>query len=235
MPLGADRVIVSMPGTTRFHRLLVLGTDFVLIDTAGMRRKARSTCRSNGSVVRDLRAVDRSDIAVLVIDATEGVAEQDTKIAGYVHEAGKGCIIVINKWDLVERTARRAISSKKISDGTGLPPVRPDSLRFGLTKQRINRLADMVGRIGTWQHMRISTSVLNELIEDASHQSAAGQGGRLLKIYYMTQASVQPPTFILFVNEPQLMHFSYLRFLTDCDLRLEGFAPSAHLAWQAGW
>ena len=193
--LGQERVIVSnMPGTTRDSidtHWDYDGSKFVLIDTAGMRRKSKIDIPvERYSVVRALRAVDRSDVAVLVLDAVEGVTEQDKKIAGYVHEAGKGCIIVVNKWDLITKDSK--------------------------TKQRVNRLADMVQFVSEQQHMRVSTSVLNELIEDAQLTNPPpAKGGKLLKIYYMTQASVQPPTFILFVNEPQLMHFSYLRFLEN--------------------
>ena len=145
--LGQERVIVSnVPGTTRDSidtHWSYEGTDFVLIDTAGMRRKAKIDMPvERYSVVRALRAVDRSDIAVLVIDATEGVTEQDTKIAGYVHEAGKGCIIVVNKWDLVEKDSKTSHKFEEdIRRETGFSPVCAHPLRFGLTKQRINRLA----------------------------------------------------------------------------------------------
>ena len=220
--LGQDRVIVSnVPGTTRDSidtHWSYEGTDFVLIDTAGMRRKAKIDMPvERYSVVRALRAVDRSDIAVLVIDATEGVTEQDTKIAGYVHEAGKGCIIVVNKWDLVEKDSKTSHKFEEdIRRELAFLQYAPILFASALTKQRINRLADMVKFVSEQQHMRISTSVLNELIEDAQLTNPPpAKGGRLLKIYYMTQASVQPPTFILFVNEPQLMHFSYLRFLEN--------------------
>ena len=220
--LGQDRVIVSnVPGTTRDSidtHWSYEGTDFVLIDTAGMRRKAKIDLPvERYSVVRALRAVDRSDIAVLVIDATEGVTEQDTKIAGYVHEAGKGCIIVVNKWDLIEKDSKTSHKFEEdIRRELAFLQYAPILFASALTKQRINRLADMVKFVSEQQHMRVSTSVLNELIEDAQLTNPPpAKGGKLLKIYYMTQASVQPPTFILFVNEPQLMHFSYLRFLEN--------------------
>ena len=220
--LGQERVIVSnVPGTTRDSidtHWSYEGTDFVLIDTAGMRRKAKIDMPvERYSVVRALRAVDRSDIAVLVIDATEGVTEQDTKIAGYVHEAGKGCIIVVNKWDLVEKDSKTSHKFEEdIRRELAFLQYAPILFASALTKQRINRLADMVKFVSEQQHMRVSTSVLNELIEDAQLTNPPpAKGGKLLKIYYMTQASVQPPTFILFVNEPQLMHFSYLRFLEN--------------------
>ena len=202
-------------------RILILACEndaYPALDMAGMRRKAKIDMPvERYSVVRALRAVDRSDIAVLVIDATEGVTEQDTKIAGYVHEAGKGCIIVVNKWDLVEKDSKTSHKFEEdIRRELAFLQYAPILFASALTKQRINRLADMVKFVSEQQHMRVSTSVLNELIEDAQLTNPPpAKGGKLLKIYYMTQASVQPPTFILFVNEPQLMHFSYLRFLEN--------------------
>ncbi len=220
--LGQERVIVSnMPGTTRDSidtQWKYGDSKFVLIDTAGMRRKSKIDIPvERYSVVRALRAVDRCDVAVLILDGTEGVTEQDKKIAGYVHEAGKGCIIVVNKWDLVPKDSKTSQKYEEdIRRELAFLQYAPILFASALTKQRINRLADMVKFVSEQQHMRISTSVLNELIEDAQLTNPPpSKGGKLLKIYYMTQASVQPPTFILFVNEPQLMHFSYLRFLEN--------------------
>ena len=162
--LGQERVIVSnVPGTTRDSidtHWSYEGTDFVLIDTAGMRRKAKIDMPvERYSVVRALRAVDRSDIAVLVIDATEGVTEQDTKIAGYVHEAGKGCIIVVNKWDLVEKDSKTSHKFEEdIRRELAFLQYAPILFASALTKQRINRLADMVKFVSEQQHMRVSTS-----------------------------------------------------------------------------
>ena len=220
--LGQNRVIVSnMPGTTRDSidtHWEYEGSKFVLIDTAGMRRKGKIDIPvERYSVVRALRAVDRCDVAVLVLDGVEGVTEQDKKIAGYVHEAGKGCVIVVNKWDLVTKDSKTSQKYEEdIRRELAFLQYAPILFASALTKQRINRLADMVKFVSEQQHMRVSTSVLNELIEDAQLTNPPpAKGGKLLKIYYMTQASVQPPTFILFVNEPQLMHFSYLRFLEN--------------------
>lgn len=169
------------------------------------------------SVVRALRAVDRCDVAVLVIDATVGVSEQDTKIAGYVHEAGKGCIIVVNKWDLIDKDSKTSQKFEEdIRRELAFLQYAPILFASALTKQRINRLADMVKFVAEQQHQRISTSVLNELLEDAQLTNPPpSKSGRMLKIYYMTQASVAPPTFILFVNDTTLMHFSYLRFIEN--------------------
>lgn len=220
--LGQERVIVSnVPGTTRDSidtHWSYEGTPFVLIDTAGMRRKAKVDIPvERYSVVRALRAVDRSDVAVLMLDGTEGVTEQDKKIAGYVHEAGKGCIIVVNKWDLIEKDSKTSQKFEEdIRRELAFLQYAPILFASVLTKQRIHRLADMVKFVSEQQHMRVSTSVLNELLEDAQLTNPPpAKGGKLLKIYYMTQASVQPPTFILFVNEPSLMHFSYERFLEN--------------------
>ncbi|KXB89427.1 ribosome biogenesis GTPase Der [uncultured Megasphaera sp.] len=220
--LGQERVIVSnVPGTTRDSidtYWTYNDTSFVLIDTAGMRRKAKVDIPvERYSVVRALRAVDRSDVAVLVLDAQDGVTEQDKKIAGYIHEAGKGCIIVVNKWDLIDKDSKTSQSFEEdIRRELAFLQYAPILFASALTKQRVNRLADMVKFVAEQQHMRVSTSVLNELLEDAQLTNPPpAKGGKLLRIYYMTQASVQPPTFILFVNEPRLMHFSYVRFLEN--------------------
>lgn len=220
--LGQERVIVSdMPGTTRdsIDTHWTYGDQhFVLIDTAGMRRKGKIDIPvERYSVVRALHAVDRSDVSVLVLDATEGVTEQDKKIAGYVHEAGKGSIIVVNKWDLIEKDSKTSQKfEEEIRRELAFLQYAPILFASALTKQRINRLADMVQFVAEQQHQRVSTSVLNELLEDAQLTNPPpSKSGKMLKIYYMTQASVAPPTFILFVNDPQLMHFSYLRFIEN--------------------
>lgn len=220
--LGQDRVIVSdVAGTTRdsidthwTHE----GQKFVLIDTAGMRRKAKIDAPvERYSIVRSLRSVDRADIVVLVLDGVDGVTEQDKKIAGYAHEAGKGIIIVVNKWDLVEKDDKTTIRyTEDIYDEMGFLRYAPILFASALTKQRIHRLADLIKFVSEQQHMRISTSVLNQVLSDAQNVNPVpSRSGRLPKIYYMTQASVKPPTFILFVNEPELIHFSYMRFLEN--------------------
>ena len=220
--LGKDRVIVSnIPGTTRDSidtHWKHDGTEFVLIDTAGMRRKGKIDLPvERYSVVRALRAVDRSDVAVLVLDGLDGVTEQDKKIAGYIHEAGKGCIIVVNKWDLVPKDSKTSLKyTDDIRCELAFMQYAPILYASALTHQRIDRLADLVKYVSEQQHMRVSTSVLNELLEDAQLTNPPpAKGGRPLKIYYMTQASVQPPTFVLFVNDPQLLHFSYTRYLEN--------------------
>jgi len=220
--LGQERVIVSdVAGTTRdsidthwTHE----NQKFVLIDTAGMRRKAKVELPvERYSVVRSLRSIDRSDIVMLVIDAEAGVTEQEKKIAGYAHEAGKGLIIVVNKWDLIEKddkTTNKFIED--IHDELGFLLYAPIIFVSAKTKQRIHKLAELLKYVSEQQYMRISTSVLNQVLNDAQMVNPApSKNGRIPKLYFMTQASVKPPTFILFVNEPELIHFSYMRFLEN--------------------
>ena len=220
--LGQERVIVSdVAGTTRDSidtHWKHDGQKFVLIDTAGMRRKVKIDAPvERYSIVRSLRSVDRADVVILVLDAVDGVTEQDKKIAGYAHEAGKGVIIVVNKWDLIEKDDKTTNKfTEDIYDELGFLQYAPILFASALTKQRIHRLADMIKFVSEQQHMRISTSVLNQLLSDAqSVNPVPSRSGRVPKIYYMTQASVKPPTFILFVNEPELIHFSYVRFLEN--------------------
>ncbi len=220
--LGQERVIVSdTPGTTRDSIDTHWTHDdqkFVLIDTAGMRRKSKVDIPvERYSVVRSLRAIDRADIVVLVLDGIDGVTEQDKKIIGYAHEAGKGIIVVVNKWDLVEKDDKTTLRyTEDIRDELGFMQYAPILYASALTKQRIHRLADLLKYVSEQQTMRISTSVLNQLVSDAQMVNPAPmKNGRLPKIYYMTQASVKPPTFILFVNDPSLIHFSYMRFLEN--------------------
>ena len=220
--LGQDRVIVSdVAGTTRdsIDTYWTHGDQkFVLIDTAGMRRKSKiEEAVERYSIVRSLRSVDRSDIVVLVLDAQDGVTEQDKKIAGYAYEAGKGVIIVLNKWDLVEKDDKTTLRfTEDIYDELGFLQFAPILFASALTKQRIHRLADMLKFVSEQQYRRVSTGTLNQLLQDAQTVNPVpSRNGRIPKIYYMTQASVKPPTFILFVNEPELIHFSYMRFLEN--------------------
>ena len=220
--LGQDRVIVSdVAGTTRdsIDTYWTHGDQkFVLIDTAGMRRKSKiEEAVERYSIVRSLRSVDRSDIVVLVLDAQDGVTEQDKKIAGYAYEAGKGVIIVVNKWDLVEKDDKTTLRfTEDIYDELGFLQFAPIVFASALTKQRIHRLADMLKFVSEQQYRRVSTGTLNQLLQDAQTVNPVpSRNGRIPKIYYMTQASVKPPTFILFVNEPELIHFSYMRFLEN--------------------
>ena len=221
--LGQERVIVSnVPGTTRDSidtHWSYEGTDFVLIDTAGMRRKAKIDMPvERYSVVRALRAVDRSDIAVLVIDATEGVTEQDTKIAGYVHEAGKGCIIVVNKWDLVEKDGKTMDKMREeVRNGLAFMTYVPILFISAKTGQRVDRLFELIDYVSNQASTRITTGMLNSVLADAQTRvQPPSDKGRRLKIYYMTQVGIRPPHFVVFCNDSRLFHFSYQRYLENC-------------------
>lgn len=221
--LGEERVIVSnIPGTTRDAidtHFTKDGIDYILIDTAGMRRKAKVEYESveRYSVMRSLRAVDRSDVVMMVIDAVDGVTEQDKKIAGYAHEAGKALVVVVNKWDLVEKDSKTSLRfTETIRSELGFMQYAPIAFVSALTKQRLNRLTELAKFAADQHSMRVSTSVLNQVIEDAvAINPPPSVNGKRLKIYYTTQAGIKPPTFILFVNEPEAMHFSYVRFLEN--------------------
>ena len=220
--LGEERVIVSnVPGTTRDAidtHFTKDGSDFLLIDTAGMRRKAKIELPvERYSVMRSLRAVDRADVVLMVIDAEDGVTEQDKKIAGYAHEAGKASIIVVNKWDLVEKDSKTSLRfTETIRSELGFMQYSPVLFTSALTNQRVNRVTELIKFVAEQHSMRIKTSVLNQVIEDATAiNPPPSSHGKRLKIYFTTQPDVKPPTFIFFVNDPEIMHFSYLRYLEN--------------------
>lgn len=220
--IGEDRVIVSdIPGTTRDAidtHFSKDGQSYVLIDTAGMRRKAKIDMPvERYSVIRSLRAVDRCDVVLMVIDAEEGVTEQDKKIAGYAHEAGKASIIVVNKWDLIEKDGKTSLRfTDTIREELGFMQYSPVLFTSALTKQRVQRVTELVKYVADQHTMRVATSVLNQVIEDATAiNPPPSDRGRRLKIYFTTQPDVKPPTFVFFVNDPEIMHFSYLRFLEN--------------------
>lgn len=220
--IGEDRVIVSdVPGTTRDAidtHFSKDGQSYVLIDTAGMRRKAKIDMPvERYSVIRSLRAVDRCDVVLMVIDAEEGVTEQDKKIAGYAHEAGKASIIVVNKWDLIEKDGKTSLRfTDTIREELGFMQYSPVLFTSALTKQRVQRVTELVKYVADQHTMRVATSVLNQVIEDATAiNPPPSDRGRRLKIYFTTQPDVKPPTFVFFVNDPEIMHFSYLRFLEN--------------------
>lgn len=220
--LGQERVIVSnIPGTTRdaidtfFEREQ---QRYMLIDTAGMRRRGNIEENTERySVIRALRAVDRSDVVLMVLDAVEGVTEQDKRIAGYVHEAGKGVIIIVNKWDLVEKDEKTMKKfDENIRSQLGFMQYAPTLFVSALTKQRVVKIVELVNFVAEQQTNRVSTSVLNEIISEAVLLTPPpSDKGKRLKILYSTQAGIKPPHFIFFVNEPSLMHFSYLRYLEN--------------------
>ncbi|HHX95981.1 MAG TPA: ribosome biogenesis GTPase Der [Clostridia bacterium] len=220
--LGEERVIVSsLPGTTRdaidspFHRQ---GQDYLLIDTAGMRRKGKIVQKTERfSVNRALKSIERCDVVLIILDALEGVTEQDQRIAGYVHEAGKGAIIVVNKWDLVEKERQTmAEYQEKIRRDLSFMTYAPILFVSAFTKQRVMNILEMVNFVEKEQHKRVKTSVLNEVISEAVlFTPPPTYKGRRLKIYYCAQVGIKPPHFVFFINDPQLVHFSYWRYLEN--------------------
>jgi len=220
--LGENRVIVSdIAGTTRDAVDTVVvhdGTEYVFIDTAGLRRKSKiKEDIERYSIIRTVTAVDRSDIVVLVIDAAEGVSEQDAKIAGIAHEHGKGVIVAVNKWDKIEKTDKSTKEyTDKIRQTLSFMPYAEFIFISALTGQRLNKLFELIDMVRSSQTLRIQTGVLNEIITEATvmKQPPSDKGHRL-KIFYATQVSVKPPTFVIFVNSRELMHFSYQRYIEN--------------------
>ncbi|MDI3327383.1 MAG: ribosome biogenesis GTPase Der [Alicyclobacillaceae bacterium] len=220
--LGEERVLVSeVPGTTRdaidtpFERD---GRSFVLIDTAGMRRRGRIWEKTEKySVLRALRAIERSDVCLLVIDGSEGIAEQDKRVAGYAVDAGRAVVVVVNKWDLVEKDDKTAIRmAERIRNEFPFMDWAPILFVSAKTGQRVGKILETVVRVSEQHALRIPTATVNQILEDALLRvSPPSEKGRRLRIYYATQVGVQPPTFALFVNDPELMHFSYLRYLEN--------------------
>lgn len=228
--LGQERVIVSdIPGTTRDAidtPLTVEGERYVLIDTAGLRR--RSKIEENierYSSLRSLRAVERSDVVLMLIDATEGVTEQDKKIVGFAHNKGKGIVLVVNKWDLVVKDNRTTADfTEQLRNELVFASYAPIMFVSAKTGQRVHRLLPLVKHVNEQRQVRVATNVLNELILEATIVTPTpSDKGRNLRIYYATQVAIKPPTFVFFVNDPELLHFSYLRFLENTLRRTIGF------------
>lgn len=220
--VGEERSIVSnVAGTTRDAidtPVVRNGQKFLFIDTAGMRRKAKiDEPIEKYSIMRSLRAVDRSDVVLMVFDAVEGVTEQDKKIVGYAHEAGKALILVVNKWDLYEKDNTSTLRyTEMLRKELVFLQYAPVVFVSALTKQRIHRLPEVIAYVAEQNAMRISTSVLNQVIEDAiAVNPTPSDKGKRLKIMYTTQVKIKPPTFVIFVNEPEIMHFSYQRYLEN--------------------
>jgi GTP-binding protein len=232
--LGDNRVIVSdIAGTTRDAIDTVIsrnGKNYTFIDTAGLRRKSKiKEDLERYSIIRTVSAVERCDIAVVVIDAKEGITEQDAKIAGIAHERGKGLIVAVNKWDAIEKDDK---SVKEFTD-----KVR-NTLSFAYyaeiifisakTGQRLPKLFDTIDEILDSQTLRVQTGVLNDILTEAlAMQQPPSDKGRRLKVFYMTQVAVKPPTFVIFVNEKKLMHFSYQRYLENRVRDAFGFKGTA--------
>ncbi|MGF2616877.1 ribosome biogenesis GTPase Der [Rossellomorea vietnamensis] len=220
--LGEDRVIVSdVAGTTRDaidSRLKVDGQDYVIIDTAGMRKKGKVyESTEKYSVLRALRAIERSDVVLVVIDGEEGIIEQDKKIAGYAHEAGRAVIIVVNKWDAVEKDEKTMKAfEQNIREHFLFLDYAPILFLSAKTKKRIHTLIPVINQASENHALRVQSSILNEVIADAvAMNPTPTDKGKRLKVFYATQVAVKPPTFVVFVNEPELMHFSYSRFLEN--------------------
>lgn len=221
--LGEERVLVSdIPGTTRDAidtNFFKDGTKFTLIDTAGMRRKSKIDLPvERYSIIRSLRAIDRSDVVLMLIDASEGITEQDKKIAGYAHDSGKGCVLVVNKWDIFPDKHDKSTNrfTDELRAEIGFLQYAPVVYISALTGQRVGRVTELVKFVAEQQSMRIQTSALNELIRDAvAVNPPPTKKGKQLKILFVTQADIRPPRFIIFVNNPELMHFSYLRFIEN--------------------
>ena len=220
--LGENRVIVSdVAGTTRDAIDSEFENEFgkyVFIDTAGIRRKSKVDDNlEKYSVMRSLLAVERADVCILMIDANKGVTAQDTKIAGEAHEAGKGIIIVVNKWDMIEKDNHTMEKYKKeVYDKLSYLSYAPILFISAKTGQRVNQLFEMINMVASQNALRVSTSVLNDVLSEAvTIVQPPTDKGKRLKIFYMTQASTKPPTFIVFVNDKKLFHFSYERYLVN--------------------
>lgn len=229
--LGEERVMVSdIAGTTRDAidtRFQKDDDEFIIIDTAGIRKKKSIEYQSleRFSVVRSLAAIDRCDVAVLVIDAKEGVSEQDSKIAGYIDEKGKAAMIVINKWDAVEKdTGTLEKYTKEVREKLKFMMYAPVVFISALTGQRVDRILKTVKSVYEQASRRVTTGLLNDILSDAQNAlQPPATSGRRLRIYYATQQSVMPPTFVFFVNDESLMHFSYERYLENHFRKAFGF------------
>ena len=228
--LGENRVIVSdIAGTTRDAidtDICWNGKEYVFIDTAGLRRKNKIKEElERYSIIRTVTAVERADVVLMVIDATEGVTEQDAKIAGIAHERGKGVIIVVNKWDAIEKNDRTMREYESdIRQVLSYMPYAEIMYVSAATGQRLNRLYDMIDMVIENQTLRIATGVLNEIMTEAvAMQQPPSDKGKRLKLYYITQVAVKPPTFVIFVNDKELMHFSYTRYLENKIREAFGF------------
>ena len=228
--LGQNRVIVSdIAGTTRDAidtEIVHDGREYIFIDTAGLRRKNKIKEElERYSIIRTVTAVERADVVLMVIDAVEGVTEQDAKIAGIAHDRGKGIIIVVNKWDAIEKNDRTMREyESRIRQVLSFMPYAEIMYVSAVTGQRLNKLYDMIDMVIANQTLRIATGVLNEIMTEAvAMQQPPSDKGKRLKLYYITQVSVKPPTFVIFVNDKELMHFSYTRYLENKIREAFGF------------
>ena len=220
--LGEERLIVSdIAGTTRDAvdtEIVHNGKEYVFIDTAGLRRKNKIKEElERYMIVRAVSAIERSDIVVLLIDAVEGVSEQDAKIAGIAHDRGKAVIIAVNKWDAVEKDDKTIYRvTEKVRNVLSYMPYAEIIFISALTGQRLHKLFDVIDMVSENHAMRVATGVLNEIMAEAvAMQQPPSDKGKRLKLYYITQVAVKPPTFVIFVNKKELMHFSYTRYIEN--------------------
>lgn len=232
--VGESRVIVSdIAGTTRDAidtDITYNGNEYVFIDTAGLRRKNKIKEElERYSIIRTVTAVERADVVLVVIDATEGVTEQDAKIAGIAHERGKGIIVVVNKWDAIEKNDKTIYEhTNRIKYILSFMPYAEILFISAKTGQRVGKIFDTIDMVIENQNLRIQTGVLNEILSEAvAMQQPPSDKGKRLKIFYMTQVSVKPPTFVIFVNNKELMHFSYTRYLENKIRDTFGFRGTA--------
>ena len=232
--IGENRVIVSnIAGTTRDAvdtEVIHNGTEYVFIDTAGLRRKSKiKEDLERYSIIRTVSAVERADVVILVIDATEGVTEQDAKIAGIAHDRGKGIIVAVNKWDAIEKNDKTIYEhTKKIRDTLSFMQYAEMVFISAATGQRLNKMFDLIDMVRENQTLRVATGVLNEIMTEAvAMQQPPSDKGKRLRLYYMTQVAVKPPTFVIFVNDKELMHFSYVRYLENKIRESFGFRGTA--------
>ncbi len=232
--VGEERVIVSdIAGTTRDAidtEITWQGREYIFIDTAGLRRKSKIKEElERFSIIRAVTAVERADVVVIVIDATEGVTEQDAKIAGIAHERGKGIIIAVNKWDAIEKDDKTIYKhTDRIRQVLSFMPYAEILFISAKTGQRTKKIFDMIDVVLENNSMRVATGVLNEIMSEAvAMQQPPSDKGKRLKLYYITQVAVKPPTFVIFVNDKKLMHFSYTRYLENRIRDAFGFQGTA--------
>lgn len=231
---GANRVIVSdIAGTTRDAidtRVLHNGQEYIFIDTAGLRRKSKVKEElERYSIIRTVSAVERADVVIMTIDATEGVSEQDAKIAGIAHDRGKGIIVAVNKWDAIEKNDKTIYEfTENIKNTLSFMQYAEYVFISAVSGQRLSKMFELIDMVRENQTLRIQTGVLNEIISEACvMQQPPSDKGKRLKIFYATQVSVKPPTFVIFVNDKSLMHFSYQRYLENKIREAFGFRGTA--------
>ena len=232
--LGENRVIVSnIAGTTRDAvdtEIVHNGVPYVFIDTAGLRRKNKiKEDLERYSIIRTVTAVERADVVIIVIDAKEGITEQDAKIAGIAHERGKGIIVAVNKWDAIEKNDKTMKEyENNVRRVLSFMPYAEIMYVSAETGQRLNKLYDMIDMVIENQTLRVATGVLNEIMTEAvAMQQPPSDKGKRLKLYYITQVAVKPPSFVIFVNNKELMHFSYTRYLENKIREAFGFRGTA--------